>query len=65
MEIGMLPPSIGTSIIKASEEVINGQFLDKFIMDNIQGGAGTSIFKTDSSSKEMGLVDRFRFILRI
>lgn len=43
MDMKMLPPKIGNAIIKAAEEVMQGQFLDQFIVDSIQGGAGTSI----------------------
>ena len=34
---------IGSAIIEASEEVIEGKFDDQFIVDVIQGGAGTSL----------------------
>lgn len=43
METGQLPRRIGEAIVKAAEEVIDGQWHDQFIVDPIQGGAGTSI----------------------
>lgn len=43
MEVGRLNHTIGTAIVKASEEVIEGKLHDQFIVDPIQGGAGTSV----------------------
>ncbi|USG66894.1 aspartate ammonia-lyase [Brevibacillus ruminantium] len=43
METGQLNRRIGTGIVQAAEEVIAGQLHDQFIVDPIQGGAGTSI----------------------
>ncbi|NMO96441.1 aspartate ammonia-lyase [Paenibacillus lemnae] len=43
MQLGLLPKSIGQVIVQAAEEVLNGQFRSEFIVDSIQGGAGTSI----------------------
>ncbi|MFB5675795.1 aspartate ammonia-lyase [Paenibacillus terreus] len=43
MELTRLHRPKGEAIIKAAEEVINGQWYDHFIVDPIQGGAGTSI----------------------
>ncbi|MCM3785191.1 aspartate ammonia-lyase [Neobacillus mesonae] len=43
MDMKMLPQPIGNAIITAAEEVMTGQHLDHFIVDSIQGGAGTSI----------------------
>lgn len=43
MEVGLLARDVGEAIVKAADEVINGQFLDEFVVDAIQGGAGTSI----------------------
>ena len=43
MDTHMLPPRIGDAIVIAAEEIANGRFLDQFIVDSIQGGAGTSI----------------------
>lgn len=42
MEVGQLKGNVALAIIEASEEVIHGQFHDQFIVDPIQGGAGTS-----------------------
>lgn len=41
-DVGMLNKKIADAIIQASDEVIHGQFVDQFIVDSIQGGAGTS-----------------------
>ncbi|QJC50872.1 aspartate ammonia-lyase [Paenibacillus albicereus] len=43
MDVHLLQTTIGEAIVKASEEVIEQQLLDQFIVDSIQGGAGTSI----------------------
>ncbi|NMA01487.1 MAG: aspartate ammonia-lyase [Clostridia bacterium] len=43
LELGLLDKKIGSAIIEASEEVIEGKFDDQFIVDVIQGGAGTSL----------------------
>nr|WP_295973600.1 aspartate ammonia-lyase [uncultured Bacillus sp.] len=42
-EIGQLDSKIAEVIIKASEEVAEGKWSEEFIIDPIQGGAGTSI----------------------
>lgn len=42
METGLLDVKIGRAIIDACDEIISGKFLDEFIVDSIQGGAGTS-----------------------
>lgn len=39
---GELNSEIGQAIIKACDKIINGEFHDEFIVDPIQGGAGTS-----------------------
>lgn len=43
MEVELLPKEIGVSIVLAAEEVIQGKLDSQFIVDPIQGGAGTSI----------------------
>jgi aspartate ammonia-lyase len=43
MEIKQLNPALGNVIVQAAEEIIDGQWHDQFIVDPIQGGAGTSI----------------------
>ncbi|MDP4162879.1 MAG: aspartate ammonia-lyase [Bacillota bacterium] len=42
-EIGQMEEKIASAIIMASEEVIDGKWNEQFIVDPIQGGAGTSI----------------------
>lgn len=39
---GLLPKEKAEAIVKASKEVIDGKFDDSFIVDPVQGGAGTS-----------------------
>ena len=39
---GTLKPEIATAIIRARDEVLAGKLRDQFIVDPIQGGAGTS-----------------------
>lgn len=43
MKTGALNRRIGEAIVQAADEIISGQWLDQFIVDPIQGGAGTSI----------------------
>lgn len=43
MEVGYLNRDIGQYIVEAADEVIDGKWNDQFIVDPIQGGAGTSI----------------------
>ena len=43
MEVGLLSEDIGQAIVQAAEEVIEGKWNNQFIVDPIQGGAGTSI----------------------
>ncbi|MBP2655905.1 MAG: fumarate lyase [Firmicutes bacterium] len=41
-ELGYLPPDIAEAIALAADEVIAGKWSDQFIVDALQGGAGTS-----------------------
>jgi aspartate ammonia-lyase len=41
-ELGLLPDDKTRAIAAACEEIRNGQWLDEFVVDVIQGGAGTS-----------------------
>lgn len=43
MDLGHLDKEKGQAILQACEEVFEGKFDDEFIVDAIQGGAGTSI----------------------
>ncbi|MDD2422118.1 MAG: aspartate ammonia-lyase [Heliobacteriaceae bacterium] len=43
MEAGLLDERRGQAIVDAAQEVIEGKFNDQFVVDPIQGGAGTSI----------------------
>ncbi|KGP75119.1 aspartate ammonia-lyase [Desulfosporosinus sp. Tol-M] len=43
MHIGALSPEIGKAIVEASRELIEGLLHDQFVVDVIQGGAGTSV----------------------
>ncbi|GGH22587.1 aspartate ammonia-lyase [Paenibacillus segetis] len=43
MESKRLLPDKGNAIIQAADEIIGGKWFDQFIIDPIQGGAGTSI----------------------
>ena len=42
-EIGILDPAIAEAIVKACDEIIEGSFRSSFVVDPIQGGAGTSL----------------------
>jgi aspartate ammonia-lyase len=41
-DVGLLEPRIAGAIIKACERLIAGELVDQFVIDFIQGGAGTS-----------------------
>lgn len=43
LEIGLLDKQVADAIIKACDEIIAGEFHEEFIVDPIQGGAGTSL----------------------
>ncbi len=43
MDNGLLPAHIGQAIITACTEIESGQWFEHFVVDPIQGGAGTSI----------------------
>ncbi|GAA4705792.1 aspartate ammonia-lyase [Brevibacillus fulvus] len=43
METGQLNKRIGQAIVAAADEIIDGRWHEQFIVDPIQGGAGTSI----------------------
>ncbi|RID85841.1 aspartate ammonia-lyase [Mesobacillus zeae] len=43
MEVGRLFDGLGEVIVTAADEIIEGKWHDQFIVDPIQGGAGTSI----------------------
>jgi len=42
MELGLLDKTVGEAIVKACEQVRAGKLHDQFVVDVIQGGAGTS-----------------------
>ncbi|MBB5174390.1 aspartate ammonia-lyase [Texcoconibacillus texcoconensis] len=42
-DVGALSPNIADAIIEAAQEVIDGHLNGEFIVDSIQGGAGTSL----------------------
>jgi aspartate ammonia-lyase len=42
VELGILPREIGLAISKACDELLEGKHHDQFVVDVIQGGAGTS-----------------------
>ncbi len=41
-DVGGLNKKIATAIVQASEEIIAGKLIEQFVVDSIQGGAGTS-----------------------
>lgn len=41
-DLGFLAPNVGDAVILAAEEIMQGQWLDQFPTDALQGGAGTS-----------------------
>ncbi len=42
-EYGYIKKDIATAIIRACEEILDGQFQNEFITDAVQGGAGTTV----------------------
>ena len=42
MDLGVLSEEIGEAIVKACDAVIQGELDDQFVVDAVQGGAGTS-----------------------
>lgn len=42
-EVGVLDKTIADAIVKACDEILKGKLHDNFIVDPIQGGAGTSL----------------------
>lgn len=43
MEVGLLADHIGSAIVEAADEVVQGKLREEFLVDPIQGGAGTSM----------------------
>lgn len=43
MELGQLDQEKAMAIVQASDEIMEGKYLDQFLVDVIQGGAGTSL----------------------
>jgi len=41
-ELGMLSDSVSEAIVQACQEIVNHQYHNQFVIDMIQGGAGTS-----------------------
>jgi aspartate ammonia-lyase len=41
-ELGLLPENLTDSIVKACDDILRGELLTEFVVDVIQGGAGTS-----------------------
>jgi aspartate ammonia-lyase len=41
-DLGLLPRSLSNAIVRASNEVMNGKYIYHFVVDMMQGGAGTS-----------------------
>ncbi|MGD8367548.1 MAG: lyase family protein [Desulfobacterales bacterium] len=68
MDLGVLPETIGEAITAACDEVIAGRLDDQFVVDVIQGGAGTSTNMNANEviankalevlGREKGLVDK-------
>ncbi len=42
-KVGELDEKIKDAIVKACDEIIEGKYIDQFILDPVQGGAGTSM----------------------
>ncbi len=42
LELGLLPERLAQAITQACDDILHGELLDEFVVDVIQGGAGTS-----------------------
>jgi aspartate ammonia-lyase len=42
MQVGLLNPAVGNVIIEACDEILSGKYMDQFVIDVFQAGAGTS-----------------------
>lgn len=42
-DIGVIPAKIANAMVEACDDILSGKLLDSFIVDAIQGGAGTSL----------------------
>jgi aspartate ammonia-lyase len=42
MELGLLPANLANAICQACDDILSGELLSEFVVDVIQGGAGTS-----------------------
>jgi aspartate ammonia-lyase len=42
IEVGLLDNKVGKAIVQACDDVLAGKFLDQFVVDVFQAGAGTS-----------------------
>lgn len=42
-QVEVIDKNIASAIVKACDEILDGNFIDNFIVDAIQGGAGTSL----------------------
>jgi aspartate ammonia-lyase len=42
LELGFLPGEIAQAIVRACDDILRGELLEEFVVDVIQGGAGTS-----------------------
>jgi aspartate ammonia-lyase len=42
VKLGLLDKRIGTAIVSAADEIIQGRLLDQFVLDVFQAGVGTS-----------------------
>ncbi len=49
-QLGLLDPGISAKIVQACDLILSGRYLDEFVVDVIQGGAGTS---TNMNSNEV------------
>lgn len=43
IKVGALSPNVGKAIVQAAREITEGKFSEQFVVDVIQGGAGTSM----------------------
>ena len=41
-DVGSLPPEVAAAIVAACDEILSGALGDQFVVDRLQGGAGTS-----------------------
>jgi len=68
IQVGWLDRRIGSAIVKACDEVLDGKFLDQFVVDVFQAGAGTSFNMNVNevlANRALEILGRERAIIKV